>query len=274
MVTVIPVIGGMLLMGNKFDRVVAIISAPLAFNVVLLCNSRGALLSLLASAMVFPLMARGAARKKALIGLALGGLGALALLGDTRIIDRFMTVFVSGEERDYSAGSRLVFWKAGMNMIADHPLGGGGGAFKKIYGEKYLAGVGVDEVRSVHNGYINEACEWGLQGLALRLTFFVSVFLLLIRAQRKRGLNGDKDANFFGACLAAGLTADLCSSVFGNYLDHEWGLWLAAMAVASARISVPVDAEQAHPALAAGGAGQSSPPVNKYGAVPAGYGNP
>ncbi len=101
--------------------------APLILNVLLLCNSRGAFLATIAAGAVFVVAAlRGPASKKAKQGLALGVLAFFFLLGDPEILDRFTTMFVGGDERDDSAESRLVFWSAALEMIADHPLGAGG----------------------------------------------------------------------------------------------------------------------------------------------------
>jgi hypothetical protein len=54
-----------------------------------------------------------------------------------------------------------MFWRAGMQLLNDYPLGAGGGAFKLVYAPRYLAEVGSDEeARSLHNGYLTTATDW------------------------------------------------------------------------------------------------------------------
>ena len=112
--------------------------APLIVNVVLLCNSRGAFLAAIVSAVVFIAMSPGRIRSKAVKTVAVGAFGVFLLMGDVRIMDRFLTTFASEEERDSSAQSRLNFAGAGLAMIGDYPLGAGGNGFKKVHGIKYL----------------------------------------------------------------------------------------------------------------------------------------
>ena len=138
MLIALPLVGSLLLNPSMVAKVTALGAAPLVLNVLLLCNSRGAFLGLAGSAGSFLLVAKGVTRKKALQTLALGGVALFLLLGDPKILDRFSTTFVGSEARDNSAASRFDFWRAGLLMLADYPLGDGGGAFKFVHGGNYL----------------------------------------------------------------------------------------------------------------------------------------
>lgn len=232
LVAVVPLVGSLVFIGNRWQKLLGAVSAGLGLNVILLCNSRAAFLALIVSAMVLLVAAPKPQKRKAWTALGLGALAAYMLLGDTRIVERFWTTFASAEERDRSASERLVYWRAGVNMIADRPLGSGGHGFKKVYGGNYLKEVGSDfEMRSVHNGFINEACEWGLQGLALRLAFIGASVFCLIHVLRDFDFSAfDSDA-FLALCLIAGMSGFLVMCVFGDRLDAEWGFWLGAMMV-------------------------------------------
>ena len=238
MITVLPLTGAFFLAGKPWERLAMILAAPFILNVILLCNSRGAFLGAIACAVCFVLFAPRAIRVKTLKVAALGCVALWFLLGDSRIVERFFTTFANAEERDSSATSRLDYWAAGMRMISDHPLGAGGDGFHDVYGPRYIHDItGADfEVRSVHNGFINEACDWGIQGLILRLALMGSALLLLGRVARKAA----RSANTFGAVLGcsmiAGIVAFLCHSMFGDFLDSEWGLWLAAAAIGYSRV--------------------------------------
>ncbi len=76
--------------------------------------------------------------------------------------------------------SRFVFWQAGARMLNDYPLGAGGGAFKFNLGRRYQASiVGAQNAqdRSLHNGYLTEATDWGIQGLAIKLFMFIAALV-------------------------------------------------------------------------------------------------
>jgi len=254
-VTILPLAGAFILVGRRAYRWVSVVCAPFIFNVLLLCNSRGAFLAGLFGLGVMVLGAKGRQKKYALAGVVLAGLATLVLLKDPQIIHRFETIFVSSpDELDRSAASRLLFWKAALRMISDHPLGAGGDAFAKVYGQRYLEDVGVYQARAVHNGYLNEACQWGIQGLALRLAFIFAGVLGTLRARRYyHEVLGDPRMGFLGTCLISSMAALMVSAMFSNTLDKEWGVWIVALMTAYARV-VPQEApatapEDAEPAL-------------------------
>ena len=153
-----------------------------------------------------------------------------------------MTTFTDAEERDSSAASRLDYWQAGLRMLADYPLGAGGDGFHDVHGPKYIAqvsGVYFDS-RSVHNGFINTACDWGIQGLLLSLAFLGGALALLWRTMRACNTRGDERGALLACGLFAGVVGFLVTSLFGDYLDNEWGYWVAACAVAHVALySVP-----------------------------------
>jgi O-antigen ligase len=150
-------------------------------------------------------------------------------------LERFMTTFAGSEERDTSASTRLQYWQAGFAMLHDWPLGAGGDGFKRA-GGKYMQKSQIAAGRSVHNGYINEACEWGIQGFILRMLFMGTCALCCFRTmdyQRQPG--GNEQMAFFGSCSLAGMSAFMGTGFFGDYIDNEWGIWVAALCLAYAR---------------------------------------
>ena len=241
--TILPLAGALFLTGGLREKVAAAIVAPFVLNVLLLCNSRGAFLATIGAGGVFVLSARGPALKKARQGLVLGAVAVFLLLNDPDILERFSTVFVGSAERDRSAQSRLEFWSAALEMISDHPIGSGGDGFSEVYGARYL-NLGGDS-RPIHNGYLTEAADWGVQALLLRLMLLGSVIAIGWRTVQERKRVADPDAVILGACLLTTMAAYLGTSVFGDYIDEEWGYWMMALIVVYARLyalPVPVDA--------------------------------
>jgi len=237
MVSSTMLVGPLFLFGTRYQKLVAIVVGPLVFNVILLCNSRGALLGLLVSGVAYVLAAPRSMRVQVYKIAGLGAIVGFLLLGDPRIVERFMTTFNTGEQRDHSATSRTQYWKAGLMLLADQPLGSGGQAFKKVYGARYIERVtGVSEGRSVHQGYIDEACEWGLQGLLLRLLLFGTGLVLAWHASRRAMYTGQWYVGAVALSVLAGLIALMIQALFGTFLTSEWGVWMIALALGCHRL--------------------------------------
>ena len=238
LITLLPFSCALLFSGRRLEKLLVIASGPLILNLFILCNSRGAFLGAIAAGIVLICLSTGKMRRHALVAVACASIAAFMLLGDERIVQRFMTTFAPAEERDDSATSRITLWKAGIDQIADHPFGSGGDAFKRVYGSRYIARhTGVEEFRAVHNGYLNEACEWGIQGLLLRLTLITVAVIATWRAMRLRLKQDDTQGGLFGACLIASLVAFLVTSIFGDHLESEWSYWVLALMFAYVRMT-------------------------------------
>ena len=230
----LPIVGYFFIVNPiPYARWIAFGFSPFILNVVLLCNSRGTYLGLAASGLILVLLARGKSRKHAIL-IALGGVAAFLFLARSeQIWERLFSINATSEERDGSAQSRINFTKAGIQMIADHPLGSGGGAaFYSPLGFSYIAPFGQPHPRAAHNGYVNIAAGWGVQGFLLLISaIFVSATSTVLSMLRLDPSRHEK-TNFLGACILAAIFGQLVSTAFGDYLDGEWFLWLAAFGLA------------------------------------------
>jgi putative inorganic carbon (hco3(-)) transporter len=243
MLTMLPLIGGLFVEGTKRQKLIVLLAAPLALNVLLLCNSRGAFVGLIAAGAVFLWVARGPTRAKAIRVLALGAVALFLLLGDPKILDRFATTFAGSADRDRSAESRIEFWQAGLAMLADYPLGDGGNAFKYVHGPKYLAEItDADGSRSLHNGYLTEATDWGVQGLFLRLLFVGVAIVGAYRTSTRCRLEGRLDDSLVGICVIVSAAGFLIHCMFGAFMQNEWGYWVVALLVRYAALYRVADA--------------------------------
>lgn len=233
MLLALPLIGSLVVGGKVTHWITVGIGAPLVLNVVLFCNSRGAFLGLIAAGLTVLLLSRGETRKQALKALGLGAVALYLLLGDPKILDRFATTFVGSENRDASAAGRLEVWQAGLLMLADYPLGDGGGSFKSVRGNQYLREVAGDRLadRSLHNGYLTEATEWGIQGFALRMIFIFAACAYAYRANVYSREQGRANDALIGICFIAALVGFMVSAVFGSFLSNEWSYWIIAILV-------------------------------------------
>lgn len=246
MLAVLPMGGYIFLTGRLRDKLIAVVTTPLVLNVLLLCNSRGAFLGLIAAGAIIAVLSPRRVRPKILKGLVFASIALVILLRDPRIFERFMTTFAGSEERDGAVVTRQIIWSAALLQIQDHPLGAGGESFSTVYGARYLPRVGYDSPgRAVHNGFLNEICNWGFQGLLLRLAFFAAAFLGARRAGRRASREGDDDGAVLAACLISAIAGHLCTSMFGDYLDDEWGFWLIGLTVAQNAVALaPAEARE------------------------------
>jgi len=233
MVTILPMTGAFFLAGNKWERAAMVVSAPLILNVILLCNSRGAFLGCFAVCITILFNTPPQIRIKIIKLLCLGFIALWILLGDPKILQRFETTFNSAEMRDHSASSRLDYWKAGLMVIADHPIGSGGDGFSRVHGPKYIKYVDGEDFqrRSVHNGFINEACEWGLQGFVLRLLFLIGPLFLLRNSAKIYSKHHDHFATVLSVTMMASIIGFSVQSTFGDFLDNEWSYWIVAISI-------------------------------------------
>lgn len=201
-------------------------------NVFILCNSRGATLGFLSMGAAAILLA-GKGRRMKLIGIAAAGLVALLALADHRFLERQQT---TTEAVDGSAQGRIRAWKAGLDFIADYPLGGGGRAFH-IMSPKYIPETverHAGEERSVHNTFLQLGAEWGVQGIILWTGFLVlTVYQSWKVRQRAQG-----EPWYYYRLLAVelGLIGTIVAGVFGQRLYGESVYWLCALVVSLKRM--------------------------------------
>jgi len=236
----LPLGGYFFFFGRKLSKLPVIFSLVFVFEVVLRCVSRGCFLGMIAGGAWLLLRSRGRQRIYPITGIALALLAAVVLWGENlpqKILGRFETTFAPAEERDDSALSRIEFWRRGLAMVRDHPLGSGfAAAFRSDLGLSYITGLGETRYRSVHNGYIDIAAGWGVQGLALYLGAILLAFWALWRSTSRAYAAASTEAGFLGICLEAALVIQLVATMFGSTLDGESFFWWIAMALAFARI--------------------------------------
>jgi len=241
------ILGGFLIFfGRRLERLFALFCCVLLTETILECNSRGGLLALLVGAAWLIATARARVRYYAAAGVIAAACAAFAVMGDfhrEKVIGRFFTSFASDEERDPAAQSRLDFWHAALNMIGDRPLGSGGDAFKSELGLSYVPPAWRQYNRAAHNGYLDMAAGWGVQGLAL---YLAAIFLAWRRVRCGAFLvhqGGDKRSAFLGNCIEAALVVQLTATMFLSNLKGEWYFWWIALALAYERVFAPAEEE-------------------------------
>lgn len=170
--------------GRRTRLLVAAALVPMA-AALLLTLTRSAWLGFGAGAVVMLAMLR---RRLAVGAVVLGVAAMLLVPGLVR--DRFLSAF---DPADAQNTPRLVMWKVGLEIVADHPVTGVGdrdldelywayrerAAGQPVTREAYPGGP-VIAVGHLHNNVLHLAAIWGLPGLVLAVVFMV---VLLRRLQ-------------------------------------------------------------------------------------------
>jgi len=244
---VMPLMGYLVFRPNPLDRVAGALAGGLSMEIVLRCVSRGAFLSLCVALAWMVAQTRGQARRYVLIGTLLAATAVLTTSSGeflNSIYERFATTFAAEQERDQAAAGRIRFWIQGLKFVSDYPFGNGSeAAFESDRGFAYIIPIGWDRYRAVHNGYIDVAASWGVQGFAL-----YCLAILIAWRQLRRGISaaharGDPRTAFQGSCIETALITQLVASMFLSNFRGEWFFWWMAMAISYG--SLQLDAEAA-----------------------------
>jgi O-antigen ligase len=119
-------------------------------------------------------------------------------------------------------------------MLSEHPLGAGGeAAFKSDLGFAYLANLNQPNFRAVHNGYLDIACGWGVQGFCLYVGVALCSWLQVARLRRWAKRQEDSEALMMAVCLQAIFVGQFLATTFISSLDNEWMTWIFALCLAS-----------------------------------------
>ena len=122
-------------------------------------------------------------------------------------------------------------------MIQQTPFGSGGDAFDTKRARQIMKNRGSSFYNnSVHQGYINEALDWGVQGLVIHLGFVFSAIWSVFKTMQFRKKIGDLASAFYGPCLIGGFAAWLMGCLVGDFFYLEWGFWLVILSVCYTKI--------------------------------------
>lgn len=242
LLAVLPFLAVMLFYGRTWEKAVAGLSLPFTVNTIILCNSRGATVAIGMMGIAAMMLARGKIRLR-IIGLIAAGTLIFLFLADPEFLERQVTIFSSAEERDGSAQSRLESWAGALDLMADYPLGAGGGGYD-ILGYIYIPHI-VERAggeRAVHNTYLWIGSDWGIPGLTAYLLYLGTTFVALRRRERELGTSREAME-----CLAVQVSlVGICTGAF--FINRVYGeimYWIPALG--AALLNVTSSAEDSMP---------------------------
>jgi putative inorganic carbon (hco3(-)) transporter len=242
LVTILPLaIVYLLTEKDKKLRLIAMAATPLIINTIILCNSRGATLAMVAGLLATLLLVKHGYRLRlAMIGVVLAA--GVLFLADPQFIARQQTTV---EHQDGSSKERIESWIAGYRLVRDHPQGTGGRGFH-LLSDRYIPAI-VDahsgELRGPHNTYVMVAAEWGVLGLIAYIAYFTVTFVMLHRV--KKAAKGEDFYYWRALGLQVGLIGYLIASTFASRLYAEIGYWMVGAVFALYRLQATEYAEEA-----------------------------
>jgi O-antigen ligase len=203
---------------------VSLIGVAVLALMILLTQSRGALIALVVSGLLFFLAhARGKRLRSLLMAAAMAVViipfvpksawqrfsGMANLTSTTTIVEA---------DPEGSAEARYNIWRVARVIISENPISGIGlGAYPRAHAS-YAPRVGVPLAavgfRDTHSTYLNVAAETGLPGLFLFLTMIATVAVATERV-RRRAKGTPRAEQLFA--LELGLLAFLLAGVFGSF---------------------------------------------------------
>ena len=218
--------------GKKIEKIASVLMLPFVLNLIILGNSRGAMLAVAVMVLVGFVLSKGKVRRYYLIGIILGA-ALFFRLTNQQFWDRQQTI--STYEEDSSSRDRIVAWNAALEMMRDYPLGMGGGgydAMNVVYVPEFAKsnkGAG----KTVHNTYLLVGTEWGIPGLIIFMGFLIHSFIIILRI--KRDAKFTRDPIFYdteGTALILAMIGILVAGIFINRPYAEVIYWLSAFGVA------------------------------------------
>ena len=216
-----------------FQRAMVTAMVAITSAGVLLAFSRGALVGL-AAALVLHVVTQPRHLKIVLAGALIAVLGALVFIRADR--QRYETsVTVKQRVTQENVDTRFILWRSAATLAVDHPLlGVGPGNFSTYFYESTDSPYGVENLRVVHDAYLDVAVELGFLGLALFVGFLAMAFWRVTAMVRQ-----DIGPPGYAAALRTALVVAVVSALTlsEQYFPPMWligglvtGLWIQSRA--------------------------------------------
>lgn len=210
---------------NWFIRILAAWFLAFALNALILLNSRGAFLGLVAAigAYLFAtcfLLKRSAKFKLKILAGIIAALGMMLYLADDTFWERQSTISSvsqadgSSEPTAESDGGRMAIWRAAVRVAKEHPLGLGAYGFTAISSTVLPPSLLTGGMRSVHSTFLEVVTAFGWVGFFLFLLMIKRALSRLVDAERQLRKAGNHYDSLLACALGAGFIGYLICCVF------------------------------------------------------------
>ena len=209
---------------TRLFRVSALMGVVILALVVMLTQSRGAILALGSAAIFLLLSSRRKARDIILL-VVLMGLAAYFAPGDVwKRVAGLSNVSVEGEmqgvDEEGSAAARWQIWKIAASTIRDNPLIGVGAGMMPVRHRWESSRMNLPDTmrgeRDTHSTYLRIAAELGVPALILYLVMWGAVFRRVRQVRRALAKVRPRDHQFL-FYLELSMLAYMVAALFGSY---------------------------------------------------------
>jgi O-antigen ligase len=209
--------------------------------IVMLTQSRGAMLGLGVAVIMLPLISRRRARDIVVLTLALGGAALIAPKGVWERLAGLSNASVQTGMQDVdpegSAAGRWQIWEIAAAEVRKHPVTGIGLGIMPQVNRWAALRLGLDwsvrGERDTHSTYLRIAAETGLPGLALYLVMWGLAIAKLSRTKKAIRHLRPREHQFL-TFLHLSIIAFLVAAMFGTYFSLSFTyvmlayIWLAS----------------------------------------------
>lgn len=232
LVVAVPIALSLLFNAKMKEKMFLGVSLVFILNALILYNSRGAFLALVAAGIVLVFnflrvgLTGGGIKIKLVVAAGLA-VCAFFYLADQTFWDRMRTLEDTSAE---GSGARTLIWKSSADFIQDYPFGTGAEGFT-LLSPQYIPSEMVEQktgTRAMHNTYLQALTDYGVFGFLIFIFMLGSVFRYVARAKKQIKAKAE---SFMPTLLGleAGLVAHLVAAIFINRLYSEVLYWLPAM---------------------------------------------
>jgi O-antigen ligase len=224
-VAVLPFIGMYFLTSKKrWAKIVAVLTVPFLFNLIILANSRASFLGLLVVGFFSIFLVKGKAKIAVIAGVIAAGFLFNSLTNEQFKERQTMETYDDG-----SATSRLHIWTGAYRMWKDHPYGVGGGGFAELSTD-YIPEIGDNKTQ--HNTFVAVFTDCGFIGLILYLGFLAHIFYLSIKAKRKaKRIPAFRKYSLEMTAVQLGLLGICAAGIFHSRQYAEVVFWLSSFVI-------------------------------------------
>lgn len=216
--------------GNNKLRLLCCLCGAFIVNGLVLINSRGAFIGVVAGAalflmyMMFSAHQRKGQRKMALAVVVVGLLGAFSMT------DRFfwerMATMKNIEDGDASGSHRVEFWMASFDVMRDHPGGVGIAGFEFVSRAYLPESAFFDhDTKAVHSSWFQLMLEGGYPAIIFFILMLFGLYRLL-KKTKKYLLSQNQITEYFHVLvLESAALAYLVAATFINRIRAEAMWW-------------------------------------------------
>lgn len=220
----------------------------LTLNALILINSRGAFLGVVAGVGYFMFVsfkndAFTIKEKRAIFFGMVLLVGAFLRLADTTFIERMMTMKTESAQasREQQTGStRVYFWKASFEMAKDYPFGAGAGGFV-YHSPQYLPrdlNTGSSRNRAVHSTWFEVLSEAGFLGFLFFTLMIYHTHKSFTRVRKHLWAAKDFVNSAMVLAISSGFVSFVVTMTFINRLRAEVLYWLIGLSICCVNVFI------------------------------------